>query len=180
MQNGMQVNVHAEIDAMQRMQAGGDQVAEYILLISAMSMQAMLPCANCAGFILSQAPKNVNCQIVLPDGMMPLTQLVQTNGNAGFGQGMPAGGQMYGNMQGGAQPQNGMYGQAPMPGYGGMPQNSRVNSTYNSTYASALVRSKKSTGSKLKDRVNGLQNAGKDIVDDEPEESNFMKKLFRK
>lgn len=188
MQNGMQVNVHAEIDAMQHMIAGGEFVAEYLLLINVMSMQAMLPCANCAGYIMSQAPLNANCQIVLPDRMMPLARLVQMNGNAGFNQGMPAGGQMYGNMQYGAQPQNGMNGQATMSGYVSMPfqpQNpgvttSKYTSGNASAYLSGMMRAKKSTGSKLKDRVNGLTNAGKDIGSDEPEESEFMKKLFKK
>ena len=182
MQNGMQVNVHAEIDAMQQMRAGGEFMAEFLLLINVMSLQAMLPCANCAGFIMSQAPQNANCQIVLPDRMIPLAQLGQPNGNAGFNQGMPAGGQMYGNM-----PQSGMFGQAPMPGSVSMPfppQNPGVTSMYTSGYTSAYVsgmmRAKKSSGSKLKDRVSGLTNAGKDIGSDEPEESEFIKKLFKK
>lgn len=166
-QNGMQVNIHAEIDAMQRMQAGGEFIVEYILLVNVMSMQAMLPCANCAGYIISRAPQNANCQIVLPDRMMPLAQLAQPNANAGFNPGMPAGSQMFG--------------QAPMPGSVNMPfQNAGRTSTYTNSYGSAYVRAKKSTGSKLKDRISGLANAGKDIVDDEPEESAFIKKLFRK
>jgi cytidine deaminase len=179
MQNGMQVNVHAEVDAMQRMQASGEFIAEFILLINVMSLQAMLPCAQCAGFIISLAPQNANCQIVLPDRMMPLSQLGQMNGNAGFNQGMPAGGQMYGNMQNGAQPQNGMFGQASMSGFVNMPF-SPQNPSVTSKYSSAYVRAKKSSGSKLKDRVNGLANAGKDIGNDEPEESEFIKKLFKK
>jgi hypothetical protein len=143
-QNGMQVNVHAEIDAMQHMIAGGEFVAEYILLINVMSMQAMLPCANCAGYIMSQAPLNANCQIVLPDRMMPLAQLGQMNGNAGFNQGMPAGGQMYGNMQYGAQPQAGMSGYVSAPF---QPQNSGMTSMYTSgnasAYLSGMMRAKK-------------------------------------
>ena len=187
MQNGMQVNVHAEIDAMQHMVQGGEVLAEYLLLINVMSMQAMLPCGNCAGFMINQAPLNANCQVVLPDRMIPLAQLVQTNVNPGFNQGMPANGQMYGNMQYGGQPQNGMYGQAPMSGYVSMPfqpQNSGTTSMYTSgnasAYLSGMMRAKKSNGSKLKDKVSGLKNAGKDIGSDEPEESALMKKLFNK
>ena len=47
-------------------------------------------------------------------------------------------------------------------------------------YGGGQARPKKAGGSMLKGKVGGLVNAGKDIGTDEPEESDFMKKLFKK
>ena len=220
MQNGMMINIHAEIDAVQQMRAGGDTIAEYILLIGAMSLQPILPCNNCMNFILAQAPENANCQVVLPDRMIPLPQIGQFGGSNSvpFNSAMPAGGSMYGNMpygmpqgsmygapqgsmygappQGsmyGAPPQGSMYGQGSMYNNGSMPYNGANpagGSMYTSSmygnpqggghYAGGPIKPKKSGGSMLKGKVGGLLNAGKDIGNDEPEESEFMKKLFKK
>lgn len=216
MQNGMMINTHAEIDAVQQMRAGGDTVAEYLLLISTATLQPILPCSGCIGFILGQAPENAKCQVVLPDRMISLPQIGQINGSGsmpfnpamqgGSMYGAPPQGSMYGNPPQGSMygtppqgsmygnPQQGsMYGQGSMYNSGSMPYNGAQpagGSMYTSSmygngqggghYGGGAARPKKSGGSMLKGKVGGLVNAGKDIGADEPEESEFMKKLFKK
>ena len=91
MKNGMMVNIHAEIDAVQQMRAGGDTVAEFILLIGVMTLQPILPCNNCMSFILGQAPENANCQVVLSDRMIPLPQIGMAGGQRSVQSGRTAG-----------------------------------------------------------------------------------------
>ena len=213
MQNGMMINIHAEIDAVQQMRAGGDTIAEHLLLISAATCQPILPCSGCIGFILGQAPENANCQVVLPDRMVPLPQIGQMTGSNSvpFNGALPAGGSMYmnnpygapqGSMYGAPQgsmygaPQGSLYGAPPQGSmYGGsMPYNG-ANPTGGSMYTSSMYgnggqggghyiggipRTKKASGSKLKNKVGGLMNAANEVGNDTEEESEFMKKLFKK
>ena len=206
MQNGMMVNVHAELDALQQMRAVDDTVAEFIMLIDIMTLQPILPCNNCVSLIIGQAPANANCQVVLPDRMIPLSQVGTMNGgnNAQFNQPPPQSGYMYGNNGFAGQPQGGMYGTLPQGNmYGTLPQGNMYGgqggSMYNnsmpyneanpvgggkfasSMYSSSLTKpTRKAGGSLLKNKVGGLVNAGKDIGNDEKEESALMKKLFKK
>ena len=196
MQNGMMVNIHAEIDALQQMRAVDDPVAEFILLIDIMTLQPILPCNNCMSLILGQAPANANCQVVLPDRMVPLPQVGMMNGgnNPQFNQPPPQSGYMYGNNGYPAPPQGNMYGTLPQGnmygGQGSMYNNSMPYNEANpvgggrfasSMYSNSLTKpTRKAGGSLLKNKVGGLVNAGKDIGNDEKEESALIKKLFKK
>ena len=196
MQNGMMIAVHAEIDAIQQMRAGGDTVAESILLVGAVTLQPILPCGGCINFILSQAPENANCQVVLPDRAIPLSQMVQNQmpagnvsmyANASPYAGNPGAVSMYGNANpyannGGAVS---MYGNAnpygnPYTNSAGAVSMYNNATPYSGSYMSSMARHKKSSGNKLRDKVSGLANAGKNIdTDDEPENELFSK-LFKK
>lgn len=72
---GQQVNIHAEIVAMQNMQAAGESKAESIMMLNLMTLRPMLPCNGCIQYILTSNPENANCQVVLPDRSMPLTDV---------------------------------------------------------------------------------------------------------
>lgn len=73
--DGRQHNVHAELVALQQMQANGDAIVQSILLISTYTKKPMLPCNGCIGTILAQHPNNAQCQVVLPDRTMLLTEI---------------------------------------------------------------------------------------------------------
>ena len=205
MQNGMMINIHAEIDAVQQMRAGGDTIAEYLLLVSTATLQPILPCSGCIGFVLGQAPENANCQVVLPDRMIALPRIGQMTGSNSmpFNGAAPAGGSMYGNSMpyGAAAPAGGsMYGNS-MP-YGGaapaggsmygnsMPYGNAApagGSMYGSSqygngghYMSGAARPKKASGGAKKNKMANLLNAGADIGKDDEPENEFISKLFKK
>jgi len=123
-QNGMMVNIHAEIDAIQKMREGGDTVAEFLLLIKTIGCQPILPCNGCIHFIIAQAPENAYCNVVLPDRMIPITQIGQPAGAPmGMSMSMPYGGAApMGNPMGGSMPYNGAA-PAGNPMGGSMPYN---------------------------------------------------------
>ncbi len=151
MQNGMTVNVHAEIDAVRKMLAGGDTAAQYLLLISVMTRQPMLPCNGCIGFILTQGQDNANCQVVLPDRMIPIMQIGQPAGGMPYNGAAPAGGSMYTSSMpyNGAAPAGGSMYTSSMP-YGAaapaggsmytssMPYNGAAPAGGNSQYSSSM------------------------------------------
>ena len=183
MQNGMMIDVHAEIDALQNMQAAGDGGVEFLLLVNAVTGQSVMPCSGCINFILGQNPNNVYCNVVFPDRMVPITQL-GSMGNNPYNTAAPAGGSPYVN----SMPYN-----AAGPATGSLYMNSMpynaANPTGGSRYQSSLYNNggsvygglhkpKKAGGSKLKGRVGDLLNAGKDIGADEEKESKFISKLF--
>ena len=134
--NGMQVNVHAEIVAMQQMQAAGENAAESLLMVNLLTLRPMLPCSGCIQYIISQNPGNTACQVVLPDRNIPLGEVGQPAANPYAGA-APAGsmpfnaavpsGSMYGAPQGsmpyvGAVPVGGsIYGGGSMPYNGAVP-----------------------------------------------------------
>ncbi|MBQ5329699.1 MAG: hypothetical protein J6F31_00470 [Oscillospiraceae bacterium] len=76
MMNGSMVGVHAEVNAVRQALSMGENFMTSLLLLSSANLSPILPCAGCVQFILSQNPANNGCQIVLPDGMMPLTQIL--------------------------------------------------------------------------------------------------------
>ena len=199
MQNGMMVNVHAEIDAMQQLRAGGDTAAEYLLLIGAMTCQPILPCNGCIGFILSQGPENAKCQVVLPDRMLPITQIGQPQGGSmPYNGAAPAGGSMYTSSMpfNGAAPAGGgsMYsssmpfnGAAPAGGgsqySSSMPFNSAdpAGGHYVGVSIPATSKGKNANAAYLKNKVGNLMSAGDDLDDDDDKEENsFFSKLFKK
>ena len=132
--NGQPINVHAEIMAMQQMQAAGETSAESLLMVNLLTRQPMLPCNGCIQYIISQNPENVKCQVVLPDRNIPLGEIGKPAVNPYAGAApmgsMPygAGSMPYGSMPyNGAVPNGSVYG-APgsMPYGGSVPFNSAV------------------------------------------------------
>jgi len=75
MVNGAPVDIHAEIDAMRNMQDMGENKVDTLILIDSFNRIAMLPCANCVGFILSQNPENSMGNIAMPDRLIPLSEV---------------------------------------------------------------------------------------------------------
>ena len=71
----MNTLIHAEIDAVRNMQASGEYVIRTLLLIGTQSRSPMLPCNNCLGYILSLAPDNVNCMILLNDRIISINEV---------------------------------------------------------------------------------------------------------
>ena len=71
----MNNTVHAEIDAVQNMLAAGENIIEGLLLLNTQSRTPMLPCNNCIGYILSLAPANSNCLIMMPDRMISISEV---------------------------------------------------------------------------------------------------------
>ena len=67
--------IHAEIDAVQNMLAAGENIIEGLLLINTQSRTPMLPCNNCIGYIMSLAPANANCIIMMPDRMISISEV---------------------------------------------------------------------------------------------------------
>ena len=75
MRGGQPMNVHAEIVAMQQMQAAGETQAESLLMCNLLTRRPMLPCNGCIQYLISQNPENTKCQVVLPDRSMPLSDV---------------------------------------------------------------------------------------------------------
>ena len=71
----MNQTIHAEIDAVQNMLAAGENTIEGLLLINTHSRTPMLPCNNCIGYIMSLAPANANCMIMMPDRMISISEV---------------------------------------------------------------------------------------------------------
>ncbi|WP_024861348.1 cytidine deaminase [Ruminococcus flavefaciens] len=71
----MNSTIHAEIDAVQNMLAAGENIIEGLLLINTQSRTPMLPCNNCIGYIMSLAPANAGCMIMMPDRMISLSEV---------------------------------------------------------------------------------------------------------
>jgi cytidine deaminase len=73
-QNG-QMGIHAEVDAIQNMQAAGDFIVDEMVLISTQTRIQLLPCNNCISYILSLHPENANCAVLMPDRAIRLTDV---------------------------------------------------------------------------------------------------------
>ena len=71
----MNAVIHAEVDAVRNMQAAGENIISAMLLISTQSRSPMLPCNNCLGYILSLAPENANCMILMQDRMIRIVEV---------------------------------------------------------------------------------------------------------
>ena len=78
--NGVMTELHAEIDAVRNMQSYGDTAIAELILISAMNRTAMLPCAACVNFILSQGAENAQACAAMPDRMIPLAEIARFSG----------------------------------------------------------------------------------------------------
>ena len=98
MMNGAPMSVHAEIDAMRNMQTYGNEAAvESMVLIDTINRSPMLPCNGCVSYIVSMSPDNAMACVVMPDRMIPLSEIMGMNGGyaantafSGMPNGMPA------------------------------------------------------------------------------------------
>ena len=145
MRDGRQVNIHAEITAMQNMQAAGESVITAMLLIKTYSRSPMLPCNGCIRYILSLSPENVNCKVALPDRMMPITEIgkpQQPAGNSNNFMGAapyPQGMQMSGSHASSSVPYQGASPVSMMNGFSGSIENIEL-ICHNSLYQDLLDR----------------------------------------
>ncbi len=71
----MNTLIHAEVDAVRNMHAAGENVIRALLLIGTQNRTPMLPCNNCLRYILSLAPDNVNCMILMSDRMISINEV---------------------------------------------------------------------------------------------------------
>ncbi|MBR4627245.1 MAG: cytidine deaminase [Ruminococcus sp.] len=69
------MNIHAEIEAINSMQAAGEVIVDEFILIGVQSKVQFLPCNNCAGFIMSLHPENANCAVIMPDRAIRLADV---------------------------------------------------------------------------------------------------------
>lgn len=67
--------IHAEIDAVRNMLAAGENIIQGLLLIGTQTRAPMLPCSSCIGYILSLAPENSNCLIMMQDRMVSIGEV---------------------------------------------------------------------------------------------------------
>lgn len=71
----MNNQIHAEVDAVSNMLAAGENVIVGLLLIGTQTRTPLLPCNNCLGYILSLAPENSGCMIMLQDRMIGINEV---------------------------------------------------------------------------------------------------------
>lgn len=67
--------IHAEIEAVQSMLASGESAIVELVLIGTQSRMQLLPCNNCISYILSLAPENTNCFILMPDRAVNINEI---------------------------------------------------------------------------------------------------------
>lgn len=67
--------VHAEVDAVAALLAAGETVIRGFILINTQSRTPILPCNNCIGYILSLAPENSECMIIMPDRLININEV---------------------------------------------------------------------------------------------------------
>jgi len=79
----MNSSVHAEVDAVRNMLAAGEKIIQAILLISTTGRMPLLPCNNCVGYILSLAPENSGCVVMMQDRVINLPEVARFAAPAG-------------------------------------------------------------------------------------------------
>lgn len=79
----MNSSVHAEVDAVRNMLAAGEKIIQAILLISTTRRMPLLPCNNCVGYILSLAPENSGCVVMMQDRVINLPEVARFAAPAG-------------------------------------------------------------------------------------------------
>ena len=153
--------IHAEIDAVNNMLAGGEKIISGLLLISTQTGTPMLPCNNCLGYILSLAQENIGCMIMLLDRMIGINEVGRFAApiggmiEPGFGGHTPAAPQFTSTHAAAAVPM-------PHP----TPAAEKVSEPDVATVSeSAVANTKNATGDLLKTKVNSLLKA----VDDTDE-----------
>lgn len=68
-------NIHAEIDAINRMRADGETVVKAITVFNSCNVSPILPCNGCINLIISLNSENVNAEIVTPSGNLRITDI---------------------------------------------------------------------------------------------------------
>lgn len=69
------VPIHAELDAIRKMQASGEVIIRTIFLINTHTRKPLLPCNNCLDLILALAPENINCEIMMHDRTISIKEV---------------------------------------------------------------------------------------------------------
>lgn len=72
--NGIQRNIHAEIEAMRAMKTAGESTVCTLLLISCANGMPLLPCDDCMRSILTLNPDNIRCEIMMMDRAVPIAE----------------------------------------------------------------------------------------------------------
>ena len=67
--------LHAELDAVRNMQAAGENIIRVIFLINTNTREPLLPCNKCLDLILSLAPENSECMIMMQDRMIDIKEV---------------------------------------------------------------------------------------------------------
>ena len=179
MMNGAPMSVHAEIDAMRNMQTYGNEVAvDSMVLIDTINRSPMLPCGGCVSYIVSMSPENAMGCVVMPDRMIPLSEIMGMNGGfapnaqfSGMPNGMPSAAPVQPgyvqSMQYGAAPvQSVQFNAAPVPP---SPVQSVVSSQYEGEAGNG-----KSKNDLLKNRVSDLMSVAEN---DDEEDEEFLEEL---
>ncbi|MBP3271047.1 MAG: hypothetical protein J6M17_02315 [Ruminococcus sp.] len=149
MMNGAPMSIHAEIDAIRKMQSFGEVAIASLVLMNSLSRSPMLPCNGCVSYIMSLTPDNASAVVMMPDRMIRLPEVSMF---AGGGAAAPQGVQPYGGMS-----QN-------MSGY--RSQSVPAPNTKGSGGGS-------SKGDLLKDRVSNIMS----IADDDDDDDEFLEEL---
>lgn len=74
MKAGVVHNTHAEVEALRNMQVMGETVIQALLLISIANGMPLLPCYDCMRQILSLHTDNINCNIMMHDRVVPISE----------------------------------------------------------------------------------------------------------
>lgn len=73
--NGITENVHAELNAIRKMQADGQTRIKAVTVFNSCSVTPLLPCNGCIMYILGLHPENVSTLVVTPNGNMLITDV---------------------------------------------------------------------------------------------------------
>jgi cytidine deaminase len=68
-------NVHAEINALKKMQADGLTKIKAVTVFNSCTITPILPCNGCITFITSLNPENAHALVVTPNGNIPITEV---------------------------------------------------------------------------------------------------------
>lgn len=176
----MNSTIHAEIDAVQNMLAAGENIIEGLLLLNTQNRTPMLPCNNCIGYIMSLAPANANCMIMMPDRMISISEVGMFAAPMGN---MPEPNMYGGHAPAAPQPQYAAHAKASPIATAQRPTNNSVTapplaaapfseSTVESTSVSMDTNTANAKGDILKNRVSSLLK-----VAEEPETDEFLNSL---
>ena len=68
-------NVHAEINALKKMQSEGFTKVKAVTVFNSCSITPILPCNGCISYILGMNPENAHALVVTPNGNIPITEV---------------------------------------------------------------------------------------------------------
>jgi cytidine deaminase len=169
------MGVHAEIEAMRNMQTYGNEVAvESMVLIATISRSPMLPCTGCINYIISMSPENSMGCVVMPDRMIPLSEMLGMGGGyapntafSGMPNGMPAAAPVQSGYMSGQFVQSVQFGSAAP-----VPSSPLTSSMTSSQYEGGNGGTAKND--LLKSRVSSLMSAAEN---DDEEDAEFLEEL---